>query len=161
MTRRRQGVPTPPRRFIRRFVELFAAGLGFVLVAHWEGRPISAAVFLAFNGTLIYKYRASDRKYLHKRPNSLLFMEAIRWGCLNGKRRLDFGRTDMDNQGLRSFKLAWGAEERVLACSKLAPARTRRSSGVSAGSGPLGVVIRRSPPLVGQMVGSLLYRHVG
>jgi CelD/BcsL family acetyltransferase involved in cellulose biosynthesis len=158
-TRRRQGVPTQPRSFIRRFERLFADGLGFALVARWEDRPISAAVFLAHNGTLIYKYGASDRDHLDKRPNNLLFMEAIRWGCLNAMTRLDFGRTDLDNEGLRSFKRAWGAEEQVLAYTRLpvGPAR----SAVRSGHAPLGFVIRRSPPVVGQMVGSVLYRHVG
>jgi CelD/BcsL family acetyltransferase involved in cellulose biosynthesis len=158
-TRRHQGVPTQPRRFIRRFEELFAEGLGFVLLARWQGKPISAAVFLAFNGTLIYKYGASAREHLPKRPNNLLFSEAIRWGCLNGMSRLDFGRTDVDNEGLRAFKRAWGADERMLAYTRL-PAGARRSA-VPGGSARLGFVIRRSPPLVGQMVGSVLYRHVG
>jgi CelD/BcsL family acetyltransferase involved in cellulose biosynthesis len=158
-TRRHQGVPTQPRRFIRLFERLFAEGLGFLLVARWESEAIGAAVFLHFNATLIYKYGASAREHLPKRPNNLLFAEAIRWGCLNGMRRLDFGRTDMDNEGLRSFKLAWGAEERVLSYSRL-PSAARRSSSPPC-SAPLRFVIKRSPPLVGQAIGSVLYRHVG
>ena len=158
-TRRRQGVPTQPRRFIRRFETLFEDGLGFVLVARWQGKAIAGAVFLAFNGNLIYKYGASQQEHLGKRPNNLLFMEAIRWGCENGMRQLDFGRTDIDNDGLRAFKRAWGAEERVLTYTRL-PARPGRSAA-PAGSAPLGFVIRRSPALVGQLVGTALYRHVG
>lgn len=158
-TRRRQGVPTQPRRFIRRFEDLFGRGLGHVLLARWEERTIAAAVFLAFNGTLIYKYGASDREQLDKRPNNLLFTEAIEWGCANGMRRLDFGRTDLDNEGLRSFKRAFGAEEATLGYTRL-PAQ-EGSSALAAGSARLGFVIRRTPPLFGQMVGSVLYRHVG
>lgn len=158
-TRRRQGVPTQPRRFIRGFAELFDQGLGHVLLARWEERTIAAAVFLSFNGTLIYKYGASDREHLGRRPNNLLFTEAIEWGCANGMQRLDFGRTDLDNEGLRAFKRAFGAEETTLSYTRL-PAK-ERSSALAAGSAPLGFVIRRTPPLSGQMVGSVLYRHVG
>lgn len=158
-TRRRQGVPTQPRRFIRDFEGLFRRGLGFVMTARWEGRPIAAAIFLTYNGTLTYKYGASDRPYLDKRPNQLLFSEAIRWGCANGMHTLDFGRTDLDNEGLRSFKRSWGAEERTLAYTRL-EARPRRSR-VAAPSGRLRVVIQRSPAGVGQLVGAALYKHFG
>jgi CelD/BcsL family acetyltransferase involved in cellulose biosynthesis len=158
-TRRRLGVPTQPRRFIRRFETLFGEGLGFVLVARWQDKPIAAAVFLAFNGTLIYKYGASQQEHLPKRPNNLLLREAIRWGCGNGMRRFDFGRTDLDNEGLRAFKRAWGADERLLAYTQL-PAQPERSAAPAVNA-PLGFVIRRSPALVGQLVGTVLYRHVG
>ena len=63
---------------------------------------------------------------LAARPNNLLFMEAIRWGCEHGFRSLDFGRTHWGQEGLRSFKLSWGAEERELRYRHLGPARAQR-----------------------------------
>src|SRR3954447_8876558 len=114
-TRRRQGVPTQPKRFIMGLEALFRRGLGFVmLVRDPERRVIAAAVFLSCNGVLTYKYGASDERHLGERPNNLLFMEAIAWGCATGHRALDFGRTDLDNPGLAAFKRGWGAEERPL-----------------------------------------------
>src|SRR5262249_52481835 len=113
-TRRRQGVPTQPKRFIRAFERLFDSGLGWVAVARWHDTAIAAAVFLSFNGTVIYKYGASDRRHLDKRPNNLLFMEAIRRACVEGNHTLDFGRTDLDNEGLAAFKRAWGTDEQQL-----------------------------------------------
>ena len=77
-------------------------------------RLIAAAVFLTSHDVLTYKYGASDARFLATRPNNLLFMEAIRWGCDNGYRSLDFGRTHWGQEGLRAFKLAWGSEEREL-----------------------------------------------
>jgi CelD/BcsL family acetyltransferase involved in cellulose biosynthesis len=154
-TRQRQGVPTQPRRFIMAFEDLFAEGLGFVALVRDAREPAAAAVFLCSNGTLIYKYGASDRGLLAKRPNNLLFMEAIRWGCERGLDRLDLGRTDVGHDSLCSFKRSFGAVESRLTYSTLAagdaPAR-RRSHGLAA------TVIRRSPPLVGRLAGELLYR---
>lgn len=154
-TRRRQGVPTQPRRFIMAFEELFSTGLGFVVLVRHGREPAAAAVFLTSNGTLVYKYGASDPRLLGKRPNNLLFMEAIRWGCEHGLERLDFGRTDADHDSLCSFKRSFGAVETSLAYSTLAggdaPAR-RRGHGVAA------TVIRRSPAFVGRFAGELLYR---
>lgn len=159
VTRRRLGVPTQPRRFILGFEALFGAGLGFVLLVLREGEPVAAGVFLTFGETLLYKYGASDPRFLPLRPNNLLFMEAIRWGCGHGMRRLDFGRTHWGHESLRAFKLAWGAEERELRYRYVGAAvpggRRARSERVLAG------VIRRSPPLAGRVIGEALYRHAG
>lgn len=154
-TRKRQGVPTQPRRFIMAFEEVFAEGLGFVVLVR-DGRvPAAAAVFLSSNGTLIYKYGASDPRLLAKRPNNLLFMDTIRWACEHGLKRLHFGRTGEGHDSLSSFKRSFGAEESSLAYSTLSgaavPPRGR-------GHGLAATVIRRSPAFVGRLAGELLYR---
>jgi CelD/BcsL family acetyltransferase involved in cellulose biosynthesis len=158
-TRRHLGVPTQPRGFIRRFARLFDEDLGFVLTARWQGRPIAAAVFLTYNGTLTYKYGASDRRFLGKRPNNLLFAEAIRWGCANRMTVLDFGRTDSDNEGLRSFKRSWGADERPLVYTRLA--QKRHQARRDRAGRRLRYLIQHSPPLVGRLLGAALYKHAG
>jgi CelD/BcsL family acetyltransferase involved in cellulose biosynthesis len=160
-TRRRQGVPTQPKGFILRFEELFARDLGFVLIVRDGEQPIAAAVFLAFNGTLIYKYGASDPAALGKRPNNLLFLEAIRGGCAAGMRTLDLGRTDVDHTSLREFKTSWGAHEHVLEYHELGAAprpATESNGGMARRIAP---IIRRSPPIVGRMIGAALYRYAG
>ena len=158
-TRKRLGVPTQPRRFIRRFEELFAAGLGFVGMIFDDRQPIAAAVFLTYNGTVTYKYGASDARKLGKRPNNLLFSELIRWACEAGFQTLDFGRTEIDNEGLRSFKRSWGASEVELSYTHFAenepsPQPVLRDRVMTAS-------IQRSPAVVGRLVGEALYRHFG
>lgn len=158
-TRRHQGVPTQPRSFIRAFADLFAAGLGFVALAFHDGRPVAAAVFAGAGRTLTYKYGASDRTAFAVRPNNLLFAEAIGWARADGHERLDLGRTDLGHEGLRAFKASWGAEETTLAYTYAG--RPAPAPGEGRAQRALGAVIRRSPPVVGQAIGSVLYRHVG
>jgi CelD/BcsL family acetyltransferase involved in cellulose biosynthesis len=158
-TRRHQGVPTQPKRFIRRFERLFDHGLGWVALARWNEAAIAAAVFLSFNGTVVYKYGASDRRHLDKRPNNLLFMEAIRRACDERAHTLDFGRTAPHNRGLAAFKAAWGATEHELVYARLGgddPAAN--GGGVPA---PVQKLIRHSPAVVGRLTGAALYRHFG
>jgi CelD/BcsL family acetyltransferase involved in cellulose biosynthesis len=162
-TRRRQGVPTQPKSFILGFEQLFARDLGFVLVVRDGEHAIAAAVFLAFNGTLIYKYGASDPAALGKRPNNLLFLEAIRWGCAAGMHTLDLGRTDIGHESLREFKSSWGAHERELEYHELGGAPRRAAAAESTGgvARHIAPIIRRSPPIVGRMIGAALYRYAG
>jgi CelD/BcsL family acetyltransferase involved in cellulose biosynthesis len=158
-TRRRQGVPTQPLSFIRRFEELFAQGLGFVALAELDGATAAAAVFLGAGPTLTYKYGASDRAALHARPNNLLFAAAIEQARERGHRHLDLGRTDFDNDGLRRFKASWGAREERLAYTYLH--RDPPEPGHSRAERALAAVITRAPPVAGRAIGAALYRHAG
>ncbi len=158
-TRRRQGVPTQPRRFVERFEALFERSLGFVLLARVEGRTIAASVFLCFNGVLTYKYGASSRADLRHRPNHAIFAEAIRIGCEQGMHTLEMGRTDLDNEGLRAFKRGWGAREQILTYTLLS-ARPPRPA-LPRARRVLHTTISRTPALTGRMIGATLYRHFG
>jgi CelD/BcsL family acetyltransferase involved in cellulose biosynthesis len=161
-TRRRLGVPTQPRRFIHRFAELFERGLGFVWLVEERGEPLAAAVFLTYNGTVTYKYSASDSARLAKRPNNLLLLEAIRWCCEAGYRRFDFGRTELENEGLRAFKRSWGATELDLAYTCLGDrAPDPEPEPGSLRERAMSKTIQRSPALVGRLAGEALYRHFG
>lgn len=157
-TRRRLGVPVQPRRYFRRLWQRFLEpGLGFCLLAESERRPVAGAVFLAWKRTVVYKYSASDRRYLSLRPNYALLWEAIRWGGANGYAELDLGRTDLDQSGLRHFKSSWGAREDPLVYSVLGETG---GSGLSArGARLLGPLIKRSPPIVCRAIGEALYRY--
>ena len=144
-TRKHQGVPTQAKRFIDGFGRLFEQGHGFVALVSDEGGPVAAAVFLRWREHLIYKYGASDRSALSKRPNNLLFSEVIRWGCEAGCRELDFGRTDLDHEGLREFKLGWGTDEAPLHhtyAGMAVPGRRRVGRAAAAGT--------RDSPLAGE-----------
>ena len=157
-TRRRLGVPCHPRRYILALARLFARGLGFTMLVRDAGRPVAGGVFLTHGGTVTYKHGASDQRFQNKRPNNLLFLETIRWACEQGFAELDFGRTDIGHEGLRSFKLSWGADERLLAYWRFSDpesAGRRRELRVSPR------LLRRSPAVVSRLVGEVLYRHVG
>ncbi len=159
-TRSRLGAPTQPRSFIRDLRRLFAQDLGFVLLVTRGPETVAAAVFLHHAGTLTYKYGASDVRALPLRPNNLLFWEAIRWGCESGMDRLDLGRTDIGQEGLRAFKLAWGAEEQELVYTHLGAEPPRAADRGVAGRA-LAAGLRRAPPIASRLAGEALYRHAG
>lgn len=158
-TRRRQGVPVQPRRFFRLIWQhVIAAGHGAVLIAEHAGRPVAAAVFLRHNGTVIYKYGASDDAAWPLRPNHALFWHAIVTACEAGDRRFDWGRTELGNAGLRSFKSAWGAVEEPLRYTTIGGPAATHDLGGSPAARALAATIRHTPPWTCAAAGKALYR---
>lgn len=158
-TRREQGVPIQPWRFFKEMKTLFDQGLGFILLALKNGRPLAGAVFLHWQKTLTYKYGASSPEGLKLRPNNLLMWTAMEWGCRNGFTRFDLGRTSLSNQGLRTFKSRWGAREFPLWYASLKPRsdgrRLERLMDLSH------VVIQNSPLWVCRLSGEVFYKFFG
>jgi CelD/BcsL family acetyltransferase involved in cellulose biosynthesis len=158
-TRRRQGVPVQPRRFFDTiWDDLVGSGLAFILLADAGPRTaVAGALFLAWGGTTIYKFGASDPESWPQRPNHLIFWTAIQEACARGDRRFDLGRTDIGNDGLRAFKAGWGATERPLVYSRLERGASEPADGLAARA--MGAAIRRGPAWVGRGVGATLYRY--
>lgn len=155
-TRRRLGVPVQPRRFFDLLWErLLVQGHGFVALASRGGAAIAGAVFLASRGRLTYKFSAMDRRFGALGAGNAVLWSGIQQGCRDGARRFDFGRTEPGNEGLRAFKLGWGATETPLRYSFYAPTPPAPSVTVNP---RLRSVIRQSPPWVARAIGTAAYR---
>ncbi|MDX6467480.1 MAG: hypothetical protein QOI27_2520 [Gaiellaceae bacterium] len=158
-TRRRLGAPVQRRRFFSLlWRHLLAEGHGCALIAEHEGVPAAGAVFLTAGTTVVYKYGASDERLWGARPNHAIFWHAIRAACADGRERLDFGRTDFADTGLREFKLGWGAAEEQLVYSSLGGRLRAPPLHASGGSSAARRVLQTSPPWVCRAAG-LLYGY--
>ena len=157
-TRRRLGVPVQPRRFFEvLWDEFLARGLGFVVTARSGEIPVASVVIFAWKRRMFYKFSASERTLGDIGAGQAVVWDALRWGCENGHRNFDFGRTDLGHEGLRAFKRSWGADEHELTYTVLAdrPPRPRSGRGMQV----LGSVIRNSPELVTRAIGRAGYRY--
>lgn len=158
-TRRRLGMPAQPRRlFEALWSHVLAAGHGWLLLAETaDHTPVAGALFLRGTSTITYKYGASDAAFWRLRPNHLLFWHALRGACEEGYESFDWGRTDLADRSLRSFKSGWAAEESSLVYTTFANAVPRRGSGRALAAAR--VVFRRSPAFGCRLAGELLYRY--
>lgn len=161
-TRRMHGLPPQPIGFFQGLREhLLKKGLGTLLLVRHRRRAIAGAIFLHFGGKAIYKYGASDRRYQHLRPNNMVFREGIRMLCSRGIRTLSFGRTDPRHDGLRQFKLSWGAKEKSLQYVQYdVRSKSWLSNQKPRGASWEGIVTRVPLPIL-RFVGNIAYRHVG
>jgi CelD/BcsL family acetyltransferase involved in cellulose biosynthesis len=156
-TRKRLGVPAQPRRLFELLWQRgFEAGHGFGLLAWHEDSAIAGGVFLSGNGSVVYKFGASDSESWQLRPNNVLFAEALRIAATEGYTRFDFGRSDLAAEGLRRFKRGWGTTEHPLEYCALGsvPSYSPRT-----GRRVTEVALRASPSWVVRAVGALLYRY--
>jgi len=160
-TRRRLGVPVQPVNYFNLLNELvLKKGFGFISLAYHGTECLAGAIFLHWKNTLTYKYGASTLSGLSLRPNHLIFWDAIQWGCENGYSRLDFGRTDCENDGLRTFKSRWGAFEVPLSYCSF-PSQKRQPIRAGLLTQTIKALIRKSPTWMGRLGGEIYYRHIG
>jgi FemAB-related protein (PEP-CTERM system-associated) len=71
-------------------------------------RPVGAAVCLFFRDTIAVPWVSSRRDAFALCPNFVLYWEVIRFGCAEGYRTLDLGRS-FRHAGTFEFKRQWGA----------------------------------------------------
>jgi CelD/BcsL family acetyltransferase involved in cellulose biosynthesis len=106
------GSPVHSRKFFTAILEEFAESAKLMLVRKGD-LAIGGALCFFFKDTLLVPWASSRREYFSLCPNNLLYWEMIQWGCKNGYKRFDFGRSS-PGSGTYYFKKQWGTKEEQL-----------------------------------------------
>jgi hypothetical protein len=160
LTRREHGLPPQPFVFFRGLHEhVLSRGLGFISLAWHHGRAIAAAVFFHLGCHAIFKYGASEAAFQHLRGNNLAMWQGIERLARQGVRRLSLGRTDIAHDGLRRFKLGWGARESSIEYFKYDFRKAAYVADRSRLAGWHNALFRALPIPVARLAGAALYRH--
>ena len=159
-TRKKHGLPPQSFDFFRNIQQhVLSQNLGVTVVARHQGRPVAAAIHFHDGPLAVYKYGASNRTFQHLRGNNLVMWEAIKWHARNGSTVLDLGRASLGNQGLRRFKLGWGAEERLIEYFKYDLRGNRFITDTDESSGWHNRLFKALPSVISRAIGAVLYRH--
>lgn len=94
---------------------------GFLLLARYQDKIVAGDFFLEWKDTLYYKFNASLSTDLSHRPNDLLIWEGIQRGKARGLDFLDFGLSDIDQEGLVRYKRKFGTEEKLISFLRHTP----------------------------------------
>jgi CelD/BcsL family acetyltransferase involved in cellulose biosynthesis len=157
-TRRRHGIPPQPLSWFRNLVDCLAESV-LIRVAFKDDRPIGAIVTIRHRDTMVYKYGASDATMHSAGAMPFLMWNAIVDAKNAGMRRFDFGRSDLDQHGLITFKDRFGASRKTITYLRYSHRRQTRSVRFAARLA--GAIIRQMPDSALRVAGRLLYRHVG
>lgn len=161
-TRKRLGVPPQPYRFFENiFNYVISKGQGKVVLARHQKQIVAGNIFFHFRQKAMYKFGASERAFQHLRPSDLIMWEAIKWYAANGCRHFCFGRTAINNTGLRRFKSDWGAAEKVINYYRYDLAKNNFVSTEKSEKTAPQTVFRRLPVPALKLVGAILYKHMG
>jgi hypothetical protein len=160
-TRRRNGLPPQPMSFFLNIHnEIIKPGLGFVVLARKGATPIAAAVFFRKGNKAVYKFGASDDRYQNLRGNNLVMWNAIQFLTQDACATLHFGRTSLENAGLRRFKLAWGTVEETIEYFHFDTASNDWIAGHDNVSGFYNAVFARLPFSLNRLMGQMIYPHL-
>jgi Acetyltransferase (GNAT) domain len=160
-TRRRHGLPPQPLSFfLNIYEEIIKSGRGFVVLARRGSRSFAAAVFFQFGKNAVYKFGASDEVFQEFRGNNLVMWEAIKFLIRDGSKMLHFGRTALENNGLRRFKAGWGTMEEVIQYFRFDTESGAWEHASHNASGIHNKVFRKLPLALNRLAGTIIYPHL-
>ncbi len=163
-TRKRLGLPPQPDNFFYNLWHFFPDRNRMEIVfATKENSVIAALLLFKFNKRITVDISAYDERFLHCSPTHLLFWETIKSSYEQGYRIYDFGRTSRTSEALCQFKNHWGTQTMDLP-SYVKPFRNRPNKMIKEYSLKYKLIkqiCRFSPQPVYQMIGKLVYRHLG
>lgn len=158
MTRRRHQLPPQPRKWFTNLVE----GMGQKLeirLARKNGVSIAAILTLRHGSTIVYKYAGSDQRFHYLGGMPYLFWNLIQASKESGAAEIDLGRSDLNNQGLITFKDRLGATRKMMTYFRY-PQVEDRIAALGWISRSLGPALSILPNAVMPTVGRILYKHI-
>jgi hypothetical protein len=160
--RKLHGVPPQPFSFFRKIHEhVIAKGHGTLFLASYEGKYIAGGIFCHFGDRVIFKYSASERQYQSLRANNILIWTAIRHYAKDDYKLMSFGRTDLNAEGLREFKNAWGTTEHIIKYYHYDLGKDKFVTHYAQSRETYSRIFSKLPIPLLKIAGTLLYRHVG
>jgi hypothetical protein len=158
MTRRSHQVPPQPRSWFQNLVECMGQKLQ-ISVARKNGVSIAAMLTLRHGSTVVYKYGGSDQDFHHIGGMPYLFWNLIETSKQSGATEIDFGRSELKNQGLITFKDRFGTARKLITYFRHPYAEDRTATPPWIPRS-LGRVLSILPTAVMPAVGRVIYRHI-
>jgi CelD/BcsL family acetyltransferase involved in cellulose biosynthesis len=159
LTRRRHRLLPQPRLWFKNLARCMGERLE-IMVARKEGTAIAALLILRHRSTVVYKYGCSDARFHNMGGISFLMWQLIQRSRAEGAAEIDFGRSDLQNQGLTTFKDRLGASKRMITYYRFAGIQSSKEVDLRSPRefwGP----ISNLPDFVLSTAGRVLYRHMG
>lgn len=159
ITRRRHQLLPQPRSWFHNLAKNLKSDFE-IRIARKDGNPIAAIVTIRHRHTIVYKYGCSDEQYHHLAGMPFLFWKVISESKEEQAAELDFGRTELDNDGLLRFKDQFGTTRREITYLRH-PQTTKEVGSISSRVPFAGKIFSALPGAVSWRLGSMLYRHMG
>lgn len=162
LTRKKHGLPPQPDYFfINLWNYVLRKDMGDIFLVSTKSNIIAGAVFLRIGEKVIYKYGASDESFQKMKPNNMLMWEAIKFYSNNSYKNFSFGKTELENEGLRKFKLSWGTNERNLNAYFFDVKNEQFIKSETKTTGMHNTIFKKMPLGLLKAIGNLTYKYIG
>jgi len=152
------GTPVYSRRFFSEILIRFPQDSA-ICVARQGNETVAAAFLIGFRRTIEVAWASSYRKFLHLKPNMLLYWNILTFAAEHGYQFLDFGRSGQGS-GTYDFKMQWGAIPMKLHWGYWLNHRATMPSTKPTGMQLASRMWRRLPIAVTNILGPTLVRHI-
>jgi FemAB-related protein (PEP-CTERM system-associated) len=132
-----------------------------IISVHWQGKLVSSVWTLFYKDEVIPYFGGSIREYNRLAVNNFMYGMLMRYGCENGYRIFDFGRSKKGT-GSFDFKKRWGMTmsdlpyQYALICQQAMPDTSPMNPKYA-----MGIRLWRKLPLrITQWVGPVVSRHL-
>lgn len=159
MTRKRHQVPPQPRAWFWNLVECMGQQVQ-IRLARKNDMPIAGLLTLRHQSSVVYKYSCSDARFHHLAGVPFLLWRLIEESKAAGVHEIDFGRSDLDNRGLTTFKDRFGTTRKLITYLRYPQAATMKPIS-RWGSQTMHQLFSIVPDALSPIVGRMLYRHIG
>jgi FemAB-related protein (PEP-CTERM system-associated) len=109
----RLGSPAFPIKLFKNLLGEFKEKANILLVRNREGKSISSVLTFFYKDQVLPYYAGSLFEYRDLAPNDYMYWQLMKYGCENGYKLFDFGRSKI-NTGSYDFKRHWGFEPEPL-----------------------------------------------
>ena len=109
---RKLGSPTHSLSFFESIISSFPDNVK-LLTVYLHTKPIYSSFLFCFKNTIYSLWSSALQDYRKYYPTDFGIWEAIKFGCKNGFKHYDFGRSQPNSANLE-FKQRWGAIHRTL-----------------------------------------------
>jgi len=131
-----------------------------IRLARKNGTAIAAVLTLQHGTTVVYKYGCSNEAFQSLGGMPFLFWRMIEESKVSGAERIDFGRSELDNAGLITFKNRIGASRKLLTYYRFGNPQ-RAKANFSWESHAVRGMLSSLPDTVLKTAGNFLYKHLG
>jgi hypothetical protein len=159
MTRRRHYLPPQPRAWFRNLVESMG-DKAQIRVARKNNVAIAAILTLRRGSSMVYKYGGSDKRFHNLGGMPFLFWRLIEECKSSGLAEIDFGRSDLDNPGLITFKDRFGTAKQLLTYYRYSQL-VHKERWTYRHAQSVRRVLCALPTFALSVTGRILYRHLG
>lgn len=160
LTRRRKSLPPPPLKWFRNVVRFLGGHAKIRIARTKDGEPAGGILTLAYKESMMFKYGASDARFHSLGTMPFLLWRAIEDAKELGASTFDFGRSDIDHQGLIRFKNHFGTEQMPLS-RRIFPAESWGPTSQSWKMKAAGKIFAKLPDSALILAGRVIYPHIG